>query len=135
METLPFNLIAAIVAAVAGFMVGGLWYSPVLFSKAWQVEAGMSCGKAEGGGTARIFGLAFLATLIAALNLAAFIGRGKGLSFGLFAGFAAGFGWVTMALGIIYLFERRSLKLWLINSGYMTVAFTVMGVVIGVWPE
>ena len=135
MESLPFNPVAAIVAAVVGFMVGGLWYSPLLFSKAWQVEAGMSCGKAPGGGTARIFGLAFLATLVAAFNLAAFIGRGKGLEFGLFAGLAAGLGWVTMALGIIYLFESRSLKLWLINSGYMTVAFTVMGAVIGVWPE
>jgi len=131
MESLPFNALAAIVAAIIAFLVGWLWYSPLLFVKAWQAETGVD----DGGGAPRIFILAFLATLIAAFNLAAFIGRGKGLSFGLFAGFAAGLGWVAMALAIIYLFERRSLRLWLINAGYMTVAFTVMGAVIGAWPE
>jgi len=135
METLPFNALSCIVAAVAAFVIGGLWYSPLLFVKVWQAESGVGCEKPEGRDTARIFALAFLATLVASVNLGAFIGRGKGLEFGLFAGFAAGLGWVSMALAIIYLFERRSLKLWLVNSGYMTVAFTVMGAVIGAWPE
>ena len=30
------------------------------------------------------------------------------------------------------LFERRSLRLWAINAGYNVVAFTVMGLIIGV---
>ena len=38
-----------------------------------------------------------------------------------------------MSLGVIYLFEQRPLKLWLVNSGYQVVTYTVMGAVLGVW--
>ena len=82
---------------------------------------------------ARIFGLSAIASLVMAFNLAAFIGAKASLSFGLFAGAAAGIGWVAMSLGVIYLFEQRSLKLWLINSGYQVVAYTLMGGLLGVW--
>jgi hypothetical protein len=68
-----------------------------------------------------------------AFNLAAFIGPKASLGFGLFAGAAAAIGWVAMSLGVIYLFEQRSLKLWLINSGYQVIAYTLMGGLIGVW--
>jgi len=46
---------------------------------------------------------------------------------------ATGAGWVATAIGILYLFEMRSLKHFLINAGYMIVAFTVMGIIIGAW--
>jgi hypothetical protein len=38
-----------------------------------------------------------------------------------------------MSLGVIYLFEQRSLKLWLINSGYQVLSLTLMGAVLGAW--
>jgi hypothetical protein len=85
---------------------------------------------------ARIFGLAALATLVMAFNLAAFIGPKASLGFGLFAGFAgfaASLGWVAMSLGVIKLFEQRPFKLWLVNSGYQVVAYAVMGGLLGVW--
>jgi hypothetical protein len=49
------------------------------------------------------------------------------------AGFLAGFGWAAMGIGIVSLFERRSLSYVLINGGYLTVALTVMGVILGAW--
>ena len=79
----------------------------------------------------RVFGLAAVLSLIAAANPAAFLGPDADLNFGLFAGFAAGFGWVAAFLGIIYLFEACSLKLWRINGGYATVALTIMGAILG----
>ena len=48
-------------------------------------------------------------------------------------GALAGFGWVAMAIAIIGVFENRSWAYILINGGYMTVAFVVMGAIIGVW--
>ncbi len=69
-----------------------------------------------------VFGLSFILAFIMALNLAMFIGQGD-LSFGLFAGFLAGFGWVSLAIGIIAIFENRPLRYVLINGGYMIVAF------------
>ena len=36
-------------------------------------------------------------------------------------------------MGVTYLFERRSLRLWLLNAGYVTLAFMVMGGILGAW--
>jgi hypothetical protein len=49
-------------------------------------------------------------------------------------GFFVGLIFVAPALGVIYLFESRPLKLWLINAGYQVVNATAMGTVLGVWP-
>lgn len=133
MDAVQFNYPAVIVAALLSFVIGGVWYSPILFAKAWMAEAGITEERAKQAKLGRVFGLSAIASLVMAFNLAAFIGAKASLSFGLFAGFATGLGWVAMSLGVIYLFEQRSLKLWLINSGYQVVAYTVMGGVIGAW--
>ena len=133
MDTLHINGAAVVVAALLGFGLGGLWYSPLLFAKAWMREAGISEEQTRQASLPKVFGLTLLATAVMALNLAAFIGPKASLGFGLFAGFAAGLGWVAMSLGVIYLFEQRSLKLWLINSGYQVLCYTLMGGLLGVW--
>ncbi len=133
MESIQFNFAAVFVAALMGFAVGGLWYSPLMFANAWMKEAGISEEQTRNAPMARIFGLAALASLVMAFNLAAFIGAKASLAFGLFAGAAAGIGWVAMSLGVIYLFEQRSLKLWLINGGYQVVSYTLMGGLLGLW--
>ena len=129
-----FNLLAVLIAAVSSFIIGGIWYSPLLFDKAWQREAGMTEERLQGRNMALIFSAAFGLNFLAALVFALFLGRNPGLVFGVSAGFAAGLFWVAGSLGVIYLFERRSLKLWLINGGYMIVTFTVIGAILGVFP-
>jgi hypothetical protein len=133
MEPVHFNFAAIFVAALLSFAIGGLWYSPLLFARAWMREAGLSEQQTRDAPMGRTFGLAALASLVMAFNLAAFIGPKASLGFGLFAGAAAAIGWVAMSLGVIYLFEQRSLKLWLINSGYQVLAYTLMGGLLGVW--
>ena len=125
--------LAVVVAAVSNFVLGGLWYSPVLFGKPWMAASGMTEEKAREGNMARTFGLAFVLELMAAFVLALFIGPDAGLHFGLMAGFHVGLFWVGGGLGVVYLFEQRPLKLWLVNAGYMTVAFSVMGAILGLW--
>jgi Protein of unknown function (DUF1761) len=133
MEPVQFNLAAVAVAALLYFAIGGLWYSPLLFARRWARECGLSDEQLKQAPLARVFGLSALAALVIAFNLAAFIGPKASLGFGLFAGAAAGIGWVAMSLGVIYLFEQRSLTLWLINSGYQVVAYTLMGGLLGAW--
>lgn len=133
MDDLHFNFAAIFVAALMSFAIGGLWYSPLLFARAWMREAGLTEEQTRQAPMARVFGLSALAALVMAFNLAAFIGPKASLGFGLFAGAAAGIGWVAMSLGVIYLFEQRSLKLWLINSGYQVLSYTLMGGLLGVW--
>jgi hypothetical protein len=130
---MQFNYIAAVAAALLGFVIGGLWYSPMMFLRIWSREAGMDEPKMKGRKMALVFGLTFVCNLVAAFNLAAFIGPKASLGFGAFAGFAAGLGWVAMALAVIYLFESRSVRLWLVNAGYQVVQFTAMGALIGGW--
>ncbi len=126
------NLPAIFVSAVVGFAIGGLWYGP-LFSKAWIAASGVDLAKAQAASKSRLFGAVFLLNLVAAFSLAMFIGPQGTLQFGLFAGFMTGATFISTALGVIYLFEMRPLKLWLINAGYQTINFTAMGAVLGAW--
>lgn len=133
MDSVQFHYPAVIAAALACFAIGGLWYSPILFGRAWMRETGVTDEKQRQSSMGRIFGLAALANAVMAFNLAAFIGAKASVGFGLAAGFATGFGWVAMSMGVNDLFERRSLRLWLINAGYNVVAYTVMGGILGAW--
>lgn len=133
MDQLHFNPWAILTATVSAFVLGGVWYSPILFAKAWMEGAGLNEEQLKQGNASRIFGGAFVLTLVMAVNLAAFLGPKADLAFGVFAGFATGLGWVATAFGVTYLFEHRPLKLWLVNSGYQIVAFTLMGAILGAW--
>lgn len=129
----PFNIWAVLVAALSTFLIGGLWYSPALFGKAWMRENGFTEESLKGGNMAKIFGLAFFLGVIAAINLAMFMGPEDDPAKGAMWGFLAGFGWVATFVGTHYLFERRSMKLFLINAGYSVVALTVMGLILAAW--
>lgn len=123
------NFVAVGLAALSAFVLGGLWYS-LLFARSWMALTGQSEEKLKSGNPAVIFGGAFLLNLIAAFVLAMFIGP-MDAKFATAAGLAVGLCWVATSLGVNYLFERRPFGLWLINAGYCTLQFTVMGAIIG----
>ena len=127
------NYLAIIVAALSTFIIGGVWYSPAVFGKAWMKENGFTEESLKNSNMLKIFGTAFILGLVAAFNLAMFLGPEDRIPYGAFYGFLAGFGWVAMFIGTHYLFERRSFRLFLINAGYAVVALTVMGVIIAAW--
>lgn len=129
-----FNVWAVLVAAVSSFVLGGLWYSPVLFGKAWQRETGLSDETLARGNMALIFGLAFVLSLAAAFVFALFLGPRPSLELGVGAGVSAGLFWVGSSFGINYLFERKSAKLFAINAGYHALQFTLIGLVLALWP-
>lgn len=133
MDISSLDLPAVLVAALSCFMLGGLWYSGLLFGKTWMQESGITEERTKKQNIPKTFGLAFIASLVIAFNLAMFLGSDSTLQSGLFYGFLAGFGWVAMAFAINDLFEQRSFKLFLINASYHTLAFTIMGGIIGAW--
>jgi len=129
---MEINYLAVIFASLAAFFLGFLWYS-VIFAKPWQKLIGM---KGDGKGAqppslAKLLIGSLILEIIMAFNLAAFIGPHADWLFGLSAGIAAGLGWVALAFGVNYMFEGKSFQLWLINAGYNTVVFAVMGLIIG----
>lgn len=127
------NWIAVIATTFLSFIIGSMWYSPILFGKQWQIEAGVSDEKLKNGNMGVIFGGAFILIFISMFNLAMFLGPKADITFGLIAGFLTGFGWVATSIGVLYLFERRSLKLFFINAGYHIISFTISGAIIGIW--
>ncbi len=133
MDLSRINYVAVLVATLSSFVIGGLWYSPLMFSKIWIKEAQVDVEAARKAGKVRIFGTAFILAFIISFNLAAFLGPDAGLVWGLTAGALAGIGWVAASLGMIYLFELKSVKLFLINAGYLAVMFIVAGGIIGAW--
>ena len=89
------SITAVLVASVLGFVVGGLWYSPLLFGNVWMREAGLTEEQVNGGNKAKIFGLAFVFLLVMSSCLAAFVGTPDiDLATGAFYGFLTGFGWI-----------------------------------------
>src|SRR5882724_2355072 len=131
--TPQLNYLAILVSAVSTFLIGGLWYSPAVFGKAWMRENGFTEESLKGGNMLKIFGVSFLLAIISAVNLAMFMGPESNPTMGALWGFLAGAGWVATFVGTHYLFERKSFKLFLINAGYSIVALTIMGAIIAAW--
>ena len=126
------NIWAILAATISAFVIGGLWYSPFLLVSAWKRANGFTADPPAAG--PKGFVIAFLLSLVMAFNLAMFLNAPTTtLAFGAMAGFLAGAGWVTTGIGIVSLFEHRPLNYVLINGGYLTVALTVMGAILGGW--
>jgi hypothetical protein len=127
------NVWAVLAAGLSSIVLGGLWYSPVLFARLWMLESGVSEDQARAANPARTLGTAFVLAVIGSAVFALFLGPAPAPGFATAAGFAAGLCWVAGSFGINYLFEQRSLKLFLINGGYHTLQYTLIGLVLGLW--
>ena len=128
---MALNWLAVVVAAVSAFLIGGIWYGP-LFKHAWCREAGIDMD-AKPRHPAQVFGVAFVAALLAAIAFAWWLGPAPPLEFAVRHGVLAGLGIAAMSFGINYAFAGRSLKLWLIDGGYHTLQFAVYGIILGLW--
>jgi len=135
------NWLAILVAGISTMVVGFLWYSPLLFAKAWMREMGYdpndkarmeemkkSAGPAYGG--------SFLASLLSAFTLALILHglRAEDLHTGLMLGFHVWLGFVATVQFTGALFAKQSMKLFAINAGYQLVCYLVMAVILTVWP-
>jgi hypothetical protein len=133
MSMSTLNVWAVLVAAVVGFLLGGLWFSPSVFGNAWKKANGFGVDEPPKAGAMRML-IAFLLTLVMSANLGMFLNDPKTtLAWGATAGFLAGFGWVAMGFGIASVFERRPFTYVLVNGGYFVVILVVMGAILGGW--
>jgi hypothetical protein len=126
------NLLAVLVAALSSFLVGGLWYSPVLFGPTWQRAAG-DVRKPGDAHPARVFGLSFLFALAAAFAYALIIPLAADATSAVLQGVAVGAGLVAASFGINYQFANRPSVMWFIDGGYHTVQFALYGLILGLW--
>jgi Protein of unknown function (DUF1761) len=144
MDMNTINWWAVLVAGISSFVVGGIWYSPGLFGKAWMKANNFTEEQIKNGGNkAKIFGFTLIFSLLMSANLAMFLndppstcpagcGVKTDVSWGATAGFLAGI-WTFCAIAIHSLFEFKSWKLILINGFYSLVALVLMGAILGAW--
>ena len=125
------NNVAVLVSGVVIFLLGGLWYSPMLFARPWVRLNGFNEKELKkNANMAMIFGGAFLCNLVCAFVFAWFTRGVTDIADGASFGFATGLCIVGASFGLNYLFERRPVALWLINAGYFTLQFTIYGVIL-----
>jgi hypothetical protein len=131
------NYLAVLVTAVAGFMIGWLWYS-ALFGKAWMAEMKITEEKmkeAQAKGLAKYFIQGFVYTLLGTVGLAVLLrAHGttdwvKGAELGGFVGLLV-VGSRLLSAGV---WENRSLRLSAINVGHEVVLFAVQGAILAIW--
>jgi hypothetical protein len=125
--------LSIVAATTVAFLIGGIWYSPAVFGRHWIALNGFTAQDLNRRSMGRVFALSFLLALVMTVNLAMFLGPSPSLGFCIAAGAAAGIGWSAAGLGIIYLFEGRPLKLWLINGGYQALTLAAIGGVLGLF--
>jgi hypothetical protein len=143
MDMGSINWLAVLVAGISSFVLGGVWYSPGLFGKAWMTDSNLTEEDIKQGDKGKIFGFTAVFSLLMAANLAMFLADGPAtcpadcvqktdLTWGATAGFLAGI-WTFCAIAIHSLFELKSWRLILINGGYSVFALVLMGAIIGLW--
>ena len=137
MELSTINFLAILVAAVSAFVIGSVWYSPILFGKGWQNALGLSEKDIKDANMVKIFGTSFVLMLIMAFGLAiavnALYPNGLNWVTGLKTGLFVGIFFISTSYGVNILYQRKSFKLWAIDSSYQVLLLGIMGLIIGAW--
>jgi len=133
------NYLAVLVSGIVIFMLGGLWYSPVLFAKPWIALMGRTEEELRAEAAKKSMPLMYFTVFVCGLVTAAVLAivinnfgattAGAGACIGALCwlGFAA-----TTSFGSS-LFSFEPPKLWLINSTYNLVSFVLAGVILAIW--
>jgi surface polysaccharide O-acyltransferase-like enzyme len=130
------NYPAVVVAAVAYWLLGALWYA-VLFSKQWMALEHMTIEQAQSVSPVVPYIVSFLLELLIAYSVAQIciwrnantIGRGASVGVLLWIGFV---GPITF---MNYMFEMRPKELFAINAFYPLAGLVLMGAILGAWKK
>jgi hypothetical protein len=134
---LSINPLAVVVSALAVFLLGALWYSPLVLGRQWVAAHGYTAEKLvemRKGATAA-YAVSFLCYLLMGAVLSVLGGEAGvttasgGLRLGAFCwlGFAATIGLTAN------LFSEKPLAAYLIDASYQLVYLAVMGAIVGGW--
>lgn len=125
------NWLAVVLAALAGFVVGGIWYGPVM-GKRWMGAVGLSEEQIKGGNMGLIYGGAFAFSLLASWTLAhtfATYAQDLSIPVKIMTAFGVALGFIVPAIGTNYLFSQKSKALFFIDAGYWLLFYIAMGAV------
>ncbi len=138
------NYLAVLISTVLFFMLGALWYSPVMFAKGWIKGMGLTDEqlkemKEHGPGT-RPFIISFIGTLVMVFVTAHMVDFMKvvyhdlsNLTVGLTSAFWLWLGYIaTFSLNAVA-YEEKSWQFYFITTGYPFVGLMVSGAILAIW--
>ncbi|CAN5392008.1 hypothetical protein BH24ACT7_BH24ACT7_18790 [soil metagenome] len=131
------NWFAVIVAGVAFFAIGGLWYSNALFGKHWSEAVGWEMPEDEKP-PVTLYLVPLLTCVVSAVAVA-MLAEATGthtLGDGIVLGLVTGLGLAAMALLVTGFFDPKKARpmVWVaITSGYHVVGLVVVAVIVSVW--
>ncbi len=128
------NVWAVLVAAVAYFAIGAVWY--MVLSKPWMAAVGTTRADVERGSNPVLFAVTFLFEAVAVFTLAVLLGNTMlaGIGGGATVGALVGIGIWFALMSVTFVYESRKPALFLIDGGYHVLALTVAGAILGAWP-
>lgn len=133
MQDVDLNWIAIFVAALVPVVLGGVWYSPLLFARPWMRAAGRTPEDLTGASLG--YALSAVAAVVTSYALARIVRWAEvdDLWNGALIGALVWIGFVATVLAVNTYFGGRSRALWAIDAGYQLLAFLVMGAILGAW--
>ena len=130
------NHVAVVLAAMASFIFGGVWYG--MLSKPWMAAANVrpeDIKVSKGGATVIPYVVAFVAQLVMALVLAGLLGHlGAGqvtLRNGVITAALVWAGFVATSLIVNHSFQGAKKELTLIDGGHWLGVLLIQGALIG----
>jgi len=136
MGLFAINWLAVFAAAVCGFIVGGIWYGPIM-GKKWMGAVGLTKEQIKDTNMGLIYGGAYAFSVLASWTLAhtfASYGADFSVQAKLMTAFGVAIGFIIPALGTNYLFSKRSKTLFLIDATYWILFYLAMGAVHALLP-
>jgi len=128
------NYLAIIVSALVYFVIGAIWYSPLLFAKPWMANVGRSEEQLKSG--SKIVYLYTLVALIVICFVTSFIiwilGTVQCVS-AIKVGLFISLGYTSTVVAINNWYGQRSAKLTCIDAGYHVVGITLAAIILTVW--
>lgn len=122
--------LSVLLATASVFVLGGLWYSPLLFLRPWLAANGFQGPQANH--PLKVFGGAIVYSLLGVVLFHYGLGAQCTSALqGAHLGALVGGGLVVTSLGINYMFSGRKFALWLIDGGYHFVQWTLVGAIYG----
>jgi hypothetical protein len=130
------NWLAVLVAAIAYFALGALWYSP-LFGKKWVQYQNIDMNDPDiKKGVAGIMVGSFVLMLFATIGLAILVARiplNGGVMSGLKLGLMTGLLFSATAISITYLYIKKPIGLHFIDGLYHVVGQIIAAIILCIW--
>jgi hypothetical protein len=132
------NWLAIVVAAVVYWLLGALWYSPVLLGNVWMRASGLEQSDTEGGPGPLIYLAPFLGYLVSAIatGMLAVATESTTLGDGIVLGLVVGVGYTTVvtAIGAVFSPKMPSPRTWFwITASFNLLGLLITGVLVSVW--